>query len=299
MARKAYIDQLLRADKSPQVAQQLIDWADETQGAIDRGEMMIGLLTLDEVMQIPVAYRRAVECGVSSAWLRLANWHASPRVGEPELELAEEALASAIAANVPGAKLALVQTRWFCKQDTATAKEKVEAHQYLCEMTAADPQDAVAHYFLGMLTTQGFGVAAAPQKGAALLRQAADLGNADAMFEYYIYLSTGTGIAKDEAAALQFLIRAAEAGQPRAMYNLGAYHAVGRGMPKNIPAAIDWYERAAAFGNPQAMVGLATIYGLGDGVEQDLGYAEEMIGQAEYYGMDVNHLRERLNLHNP
>ena len=80
------------------------------------------------------------------------------------------------------------------------------------------------------------------------------------------------------------------------MYNLGAFYAVGRGVRKSIPKALEWYERAAEAGNPSALVGLAAIYATGDDVEVDFDYARERLDEAEYLGMDVDHLRERFGL---
>lgn len=46
----------------------------------------------------------------------------------------------------------------------------------------------------------------------------------------------------------------------------------------------------------QRMAGLAMIYATGDGVEPDRKYAEELFDRAQYCGLDVSHLRERVGL---
>jgi TPR repeat protein len=79
------------------------------------------------------------------------------------------------------------------------------------------------------------------------------------------------------------------------MYSLGAFNASGRGLPKNISEAIKWYKRAADKGNASAMAGLAAIYASGDGVEPDREYAQELLDQADYCGLDVSQLREKLS----
>ena len=116
------------------------------------------------------------------------------------------------------------------------------------------------------------------------------------MFELYIHYANGLGVAANDTAALDACRRAAEAGHSRAMYNMGAYNASGRGMPKNITEALKWYERAADAGNPSAMVGLAVIYATGDGVEADREYAEQMLDQADYCGLDVSQIRKQIGL---
>jgi TPR repeat protein len=290
------IDTLLASAPSELVAQQLVEWADATRGRIARGDMMLGILTPDEVAKIPEAYRSAAQHGVASAWITLAWWLAYPEFGEPDVAASESALHTAINANVENAKLELAKIRWFFKRNTATERERQEACQMLSEIVECDGQHCEAFYFLGLLTTHGYGIAASPDTGSTLLQKSADLGNADAMFELYIHYAQGLGVPPDEQLAYNHCRKAADAGHPRAMYNIGAFHASGRGVPKSIPEAIKWYERAADAGNPSAMAGLATIYATGDGGELDREYAEEMFGQAEYCGLDVRELREQAGL---
>src|SRR5262245_35903467 len=119
MSKSLNIDELLKAKPSRTIAQQLVEWADATRNRIARGDMIIGILTLDEVGKIPVAYRAAAQHGDANTWVALAWWHASPQFGERDLELAEDALQKAIDANVQNARLELVKIRWFFKRDTA------------------------------------------------------------------------------------------------------------------------------------------------------------------------------------
>jgi TPR repeat protein len=296
MSKPADIDSLLKATPSPSVARQLVEWAADARNRIARGDMVIGILTPAEVQKIPVAYRIAAQNGEPGAWLALAWWCANPQFGKPDLKAAEQALKAAIDANVSNARLELVKIRWFFKRDTATPKEKKEAYRFVSEIAAADAGNAQAVYFLALLTTHGFGVAASPDSGFVLQQKAADLGDADAMFELYIHYANGLGVAANDTAALDACRRAAEAGHSRAMYNMGAYNASGRGMPKNITEALKWYERAADAGNPSAMVGLAVIYATGDGVEADREYAEQMLDQADYCGLDVSQIRKQIGL---
>ncbi|TWT87803.1 tetratricopeptide repeat protein [Stieleria varia] len=290
------IDALLQSTPSNAVAGQLVAWADLTRNQIARGDMMLGILTFDEVAKIPVAYQTAAQHGEPSAWVTLAWWHAYPDFGEPDLKSAEYAIAAAIDANVENAKLELAKIRWFFKRDSATESETQQAYQFVSEVVASDPDDADAIYILALLTTHGFGVAASPESGFELQERSADLGNADAMFEIYAHHANGLGVPVDEELAFNACQRAANAGHSRAMYNLGAFNATGRGTPKNMPEAVKWYERAADAGNPSAMAGLAVIYATGDGVEMDHEYAQEMFDQADYCGLDVSHLREQVGL---
>ena len=116
------------------------------------------------------------------------------------------------------------------------------------------------------------------------------------MFELFIHYASGLGVEEDQAKAYAICERAAEAGNDRAMYNLGVLNAMGQGTPKNTDKAVHWYERSAEQGNPSAMASLAVMYATGEGVETDRQYAEELLGQADYCGLDVSGIREDLGL---
>ncbi len=290
------IDSLLQLQPSNGTATQLVAWADATRNQIARGDMALGILAIDEVAKIPVAYRTAAEYGYSIAWVMLAWWYAYPDFGEPDLVSAELAIQAAIEANCEIAKLELAKIRFFFKRETSTELEKKQAYRFVSEIVASNPSNNDAIHTLGLMITHGFGIPASPESGLALQQRSAELGNADAMFEVYAHYANGLGVPVDDGLAFIACQRAADAGNLRAMYNLGAFHASGRGTTKNISEAVKWYERAAASGNPSAMVGLAVIYATGDGVDTDLEYAQELLDQADYCGLDVSEIREQIGL---
>ena len=137
----------------------------------------------------------AAEHGERDAWVTLAWWYANPQFGKPDLTAAEQALKSAIEAGVARAPFELVKIRWFFKRDTATPNQKKEAYRIVSGIVESDPKQAEGVYFLALLTMHGFGVAASPEVGFRLQEKAADLGNADAMFELYIHYANGLGVA--------------------------------------------------------------------------------------------------------
>lgn len=290
------IQSLLKEDPSADNARKLLVWADDTRQKILRGDLMIGILSMDEASQIPAAYQTAAEQGCEEAWLKLGLWHRSPDIGDTDIALAEHALQQAVRNNVEDAALELIKLRWFFKRDTATQEEAEATYQLAKQLVEDRSYDDEAVYFLALLTTHGFGCQPSPEEGFKLQQEAAEMGNGDAMFELYIHHSTGLGVPVDEQAALAACQEAAEEEHPRAMYNMGAFNASGKYMPKNIPEAIMWYERAADEDNTSAMLGLAAIYAMGDGVEPDIEYAEEMLDRAEYEGVDTNDFRNRLGL---
>lgn len=78
MSESLDIDALLQSQPSTTVAKQLVAWADRTRTQIARGDMMLGILTIDDVAKIPVAYQTAAQQGESSAWVTLAWWFGRP-----------------------------------------------------------------------------------------------------------------------------------------------------------------------------------------------------------------------------
>lgn len=296
MNRDAELDQLLAADPTPENAKALLKWVEEVRGGMMRGDMMIGILSFDTVERIGEALEAAADRGVDEARLELGRWYADPDAGEADLELADATLERAHASGVEGAGAALVRHRWYFRREEASEAERAEAFCIASELAAESRFDGEIVHLLAHLTTHGFGIPADASHGLELQHKAAEMESDDAMFELYIHYSTGLGTEVDEVKALEWCRKAAEAEHSRAMYNMGAFHATGRGVDKDMKEAVRWYEAAADDGNPRAMIGLALIYGTGDGVDQDLEYAEERLSEAEYCGLEVNHVREMLGL---
>jgi hypothetical protein len=175
MSKLAEIDILLKANPSSTVARQLVEWAASTRNRIARGDMMLGILTPEEVQKIPVAYRAAAQQGDADAWVALALWNSNPQFGKPDLEQTEAALKEAIDAKVASAPLELVKIRWFFKRDATTASEKQEAYRFVSAIVEADPKNAEAICFLALLT-QGF--RSCVSTAGFLQQRAATLGHA-------------------------------------------------------------------------------------------------------------------------
>ena len=102
------------------------------------------------------ALRRAAECGQRNAWLQLAEWYERPAWGEPDYELADEALRQALDHQVPGAGLQLGRLRWFRRRNEATDAEKAQGFEMVAALVKEDPENDEAAYLLGLMT---FGLA--------------------------------------------------------------------------------------------------------------------------------------------
>ena len=73
----------------------------------------------------------------------------------------------------------------------------------------------------------------------------------------------------DTAKAISHFIQAAENGNAEAMYYLGYYSQYGIGLEKSADQAMEWYQRSAENGFPQAQNKMGMIYYSGNGADQD------------------------------
>ena len=288
------IDGLMKAAASEDTGRKILEWASELDNRILRGDLMIGILSIEEVEKMPAALRRAAECGHRSAWLQLAAWHERPAWGKPDYQLADDALSRALDDQVPGAGLQLGRLRWFRRRDEATDAEKAQAFELIAAQVKEDDENDEAMYLLGLMTCAGFGTSPDPTAAFELQRKAADRDNADASFELYVHLSTGLGVAVDEQAAFEHVQRAAEAGHARAAYNMGAFLATGRHGKKDMAEAASWYQKACDWGNGRACATLAALYVSGDGVPRDRARARDLFYTAEDQGFDPSAIKEAI-----
>jgi uncharacterized protein len=121
-------------------------------------------------------------------------------------------------------------------------------------MRSAEKKNVSAIYHLALMCLTGDGIEADPKRGIALLHQAADLNNADALFlsgETYFSGSDGEDIA-----------------YPRALHNLGVMYYNGFGTKIDYEKAFYAYQNASVFGHIGAVENLADMYQKGLGVPQ-------------------------------
>lgn len=97
----------------------------------------------------------------------------------------------------------------------------------------------------------------------------AEQGVAEAQFGVGVMYSDGQGVAKNPSEAVKWFRRAAEQGLDRAQLSLANMYYLGQEVPGNPVEAVKWYRRAAEQGHPQAQFSLASMYSAGNGVRQD------------------------------
>lgn len=140
-------------------------------------------------------------------------------------------------------------------------------------------------------------------KGLALLKEAAELGESEAMWDYANWLfyerkdrenafiwcekaankgfvlamldlgalyQNGLGIEQSEAKSFEWYLKAANLGESLGKYHVGLKILRGKGTEKNEKLAFDWLKSAAEDGVAEAMSRLAAMYEKGKGVEVDL-----------------------------
>jgi TPR repeat protein len=105
-----------------------------------------------------------------------------------------------------------------------------------------------------------------PAQAIPLFRQAASLGNADAMVQLAQMLRSGEGISENSAEAFTWFQKAADKGNVSAMVFLAALYAQGRGVSRDDAKAAEWFQKAAGAGDGAAMDALGRLYTIGRGV---------------------------------
>lgn len=140
------------------------------------------------------------------------------------------------------------------------------------------------------------------EKGIALLRKAADKGNANAQYNLGSIYFLGKVVPKDVVEAAKWFKKAAEQGHRGAQYTLGLVFSSGKGVPMNQVEAAKWYGKAAEQGDIFAYVEMGDRYCDGIGVtknyeeavkwyrraaERHHGRALEMLGHCYEFGKGV------------
>ncbi|MEQ8231169.1 MAG: tetratricopeptide repeat protein, partial [Gammaproteobacteria bacterium] len=144
-----------------------------------------------------------------------------------------------------------------------------------------EPGDGVATTLAAARAALARGDAA---RAAALFRDLAEAGDAEAQSHYGYMLYQGEGVARDRSAAVDWYERAARQGQRDAQYNLAVAYAFGEGVARDHERAAEWYRRAAEQGSALAQYSLGVSYALGEGVARDPAQAAAWYARAAEQG---------------
>ena len=135
---------------------------------------------------------------------------------------------------------------------------------------AAEAGDAVALFEIGARYTDGRGVASDLSEAASWYKLAAERGFAPAQYRLASLFEKGTGITRDIDKAMTYYRQAAEAGNASAMHNLAVLYASGAKGEPDYASAVEWFGKAADLGVSDSQFNLAILYARGNGIPQNL-----------------------------
>lgn len=285
---KFNIDEILMKPPSKESANLAMEWYQDLQLRLMRGDLMIGILSMEEVEKAENALQFAYKGGCTEALFELVNYYKK----DYKYNKVEEILKEAIKAGVKDAVIKLIEFRWFELRDGLPEEEEAETCKMLIEYMKENENAHNVIYLYGLFLCAGFGTKRDPVAAFKLQEKAAAMGNSNALFELYIHYSTGIGTEIDNEKAFEANLKAAEAGHYRACYNMGSFYATGKYVKKDMLKAVEWYSMAVDAGSGQASATLAVMYAQGEDVEKDMNKAEELFREAEYLGFDTERYRE-------
>ncbi|MEP4888992.1 MAG: SEL1-like repeat protein [Aliiglaciecola sp.] len=106
--------------------------------------------------------------------------------------------------------------------------------------------------------------------GIQRFKQAAQLGDKDALFELGVIYRAGELVEKNIKQSIAYYVQAVNKGSFRAAANLGYIYEHGEGVPVDLERAVNFYQFSARGGNPTGQNNYATALRYGNGVEKDL-----------------------------
>lgn len=176
-----------------------------------------------------------------------------------------------------------------------TFKRYDESYSYAQRALKGDDPEGAVRYLLGLMAYNGRGRAKDIPESLRLHQEAAERGNADALFELFVYAMQGIG---DRSKAAFYLQEAARRDQPRACANLGALYATGQlaGISKDLTESVKWYKRAADLGVGRAAAALGAMALRGEGMPRDPKAADAYFKRAEELGFDVDEYLRKIGL---
>lgn len=107
------------------------------------------------------------------------------------------------------------------------------------------------------------------EKGIALIREAANLGNEKALYNLGELYSRGIYVEKNDSLALSYFSKSAELGWADAMTECGLRYRNGIGTDPNYILAASYFQESATLGSPEGALYLGSLYEDGLGVEQN------------------------------
>lgn len=153
---------------------------------------------------------------------------------------------------------------------------------------AACAEIDLAQYDLGTQYFTGIDVDEEDNAAAAYWwHQAAQNGNADAMYRLADCYNHGWGTSRNSSLAIEWYSKAANLGNIEAMYEVGMAYYFGKGIEENEAEAVKWFEKGAIRGDRRCQCRYAECYYLGNGVKKNLEQAREWYKKSAEKGYDL------------
>lgn len=103
-----------------------------------------------------------------------------------------------------------------------------------------------------------------------LLKQAAELGNAEAQYNYGVCFQQGAGVSQDDKIANEWFLKSATQGWKDAQFKLAYSFATGRGVVQDNKKAFQWALKCAEQNDPACMFNVVGSYMEGFGTEKNI-----------------------------
>ena len=115
-------------------------------------------------------------------------------------------------------------------------------------------------------------------------KKAADMGDANGLYNLGMCHMRGYGCAQDQDLAYKCFRASAEAGHPESINNVGGFYRDGIVVRRNLETATKWFARSAGLGNAYGMLNYALALQRGEGVEKDVDKAVGLLKEAAELG---------------
>jgi TPR repeat protein len=112
---------------------------------------------------------------------------------------------------------------------------------------------------MGQKYKDGTSVKQSYEMARRLWEQAAQQGDATAMFSLGNMYRNGIGVEQSHEKAFEYYEKAAQLGFAKAQYSLGCMYAKGKGIEQNMATAMKWAKKAAAQGDEEAIAQLQRL----------------------------------------
>lgn len=267
-------------EKGKKKAETLLTSALAIRDKIIRGDERIGILPKSEKQKMRDLLLKAGKKGSSQAWFELGmayylGWFSDDKNSNNKTaQYFKQAGQSGYGLD---AWKMLIKTSYFRRPESIQPNEiKAIIEQHITQ----DDTGEMA-LFKGYMLYKGYGYEKNEIQAKDALFVSANLGNADAMFELYIFYRMGYGGATDPEQAIGWCMKAAKKDQTRAMYNVATMHAKGYGhIEKDIDEAILWYTEASEKGHGKSGETLSIMYALGVETPKDMEKAKYFFQQS-------------------